>query len=93
MKLDSSLSKKNNILIEFTNYLKNQFVKGCYNKLVDKSLNLKDRLKLAESLWHATDLSSAQSNKQQLIIDWIIDLIVNKRKYITYYIMSCLAIT
>jgi len=42
---------------------------------------LGDRLKLAESLWDLDDSVSVQSNKQQLIIDWIIDLLVNKNRY------------
>ena len=54
---------------------------GQYNRLIDKNCSLTERLKLADSLWNLSDSSHVQANKQQLIIDWLIDLLINKRRY------------
>lgn len=52
--------------------------KGNYNKLGDKSVDIRDRLKLSQKLWDSNYVTSI-FNKNQLIIDWIVNLIINKK--------------
>ncbi|CAF1048838.1 unnamed protein product, partial [Brachionus calyciflorus] len=48
-----------------------------YNKLNDKSIGLTERLKLAKNSWDAKDCG--RIGKHQLIIDWTVDLLINKK--------------
>ncbi|RNA19700.1 transmembrane 17B-like, partial [Brachionus plicatilis] len=48
-----------------------------YSKLTDKSINLAERLKLAQKYWDFKDTNNF--NKNQLIIEWIVDLIISKK--------------
>ena len=56
---------------------------------MDKSLKLGDRLKLARLLWDIDAKNVLSSNKQQLVLDWTVDLIVsNKRKWALFFAVT-----
>lgn len=52
-----------------------------YKRLNDKQIDIKERLELAQMIWSSNKYDFL--NKEQIILEWLIGLVTNKRKYFT----------